>query len=202
MNKRTNNKRRGSGDVIFRILNTLEDAAMTVPAMVGAILEAGYGASAGEIERAFGRNTVHFEAAPRQQYHRYSMMVRYLSKQGMLSKETIKGKVRLRLTKVGREKLRRLKYERKHNLPGFGYELSPGKKVVIVVYDIPEKSRNDRAWLRAVLKRIGLEQLQQSVWVGKVAIPRKLIEDLAMRKLADFVEIVEVGGTGTLEHLA
>lgn len=196
-----NKRGRGTGEVIFRILEGLEDAAMTMPAMMGAIIESGYGASSAKIERAFERNMSRSAEPRRRQYQRYSMMVRYLSKQGMLSKENLRGEIRLRLTKQGREKLKKIKYERKHNLPGFGYEKSPGTKVVIVVYDIPEKRRKERDWLREILKRIGLEQLQQSVWVGKIIIPRRLIEDLALRNLADFVEIVEVGGKGTLEHL-
>lgn len=194
-------KGRGSGEVILKIMEALSDVAVTAPAMIEAIMESGYGASYRQIERAYRRNVEYSPASRRQQYQRYSMMVRYLAQQGMLSKEVIGSTVRLRLTKEGRKKLQSMKTERAHGLPGFGYEKSPGKKIVIVVYDIPEKRRKERDWLRAILKRIGLEQLQQSVWVGKVAIPRRLIKDLALRNLADCVEIVEVGGAGTLEHL-
>jgi hypothetical protein len=195
---------RGSGDIVFKILDTLAEAAWTAPAMIGAILESGYGASGSQLERAASRNMPSFgvgREARRRQYQRYSMMVRYLREQGMLASRSTSEKVKLYLTKKGQQKLARMRLERREGAAGYGYEHSPGKKIVIVTYDIPEKRHSERDWLRGILKRIGLQPMQQSVWIGKVAVPQRLIEDLALRHLTAFVEIVEVGSAGTFQHL-
>ena len=197
---------RGSGEVVFKILDTLADVAFSQAAMIGAILETDYGARHGEILRAHDRiisdsPRIADREARRREYQRYAIIVRYLREQGMLSRKTSGETIKLYLTKKGREKLARMRLERRENISGYGYDRSPGKKVVIVTYDIPEKRRTERDWLRAILKRIGLTPMQQSVWIGKVAIPQRLIEDLALRHLTSCVEIVEVGSTGTFQHL-
>lgn len=195
-------------DVVYKLLDTLADASMTVSAMIGATLQAGYGASAERIQYIADKNldesigNLHaMRMSRRRQYQRYSMMVRYLKNNGMMRERRVGETIKVYLTKEGRKHLATLRKERRENMPGYGYDKSPGKKVVIVSYDIPEKARKHRDWLRAVLKRIGLEAMQRSVWVGKVAVPRRLVEDLALRRMTQYVEIVEVGSTGTFKRL-
>lgn len=197
---------RGSGEVVFKILDGLTDLALAVPDMIGAILDAGYGASMSKIDYHYNRtisgaNHGANRESRRREYQRYSMMVRYLREQGMLAERRSGEVLKVYITKKGRQKLARMRLERRNDKPGYGYEKSPGKKVIIVTYDIPEKQRKDRDWLRAILQRIGLKAMQQSVWIGKVAIPRLLIEDIAVRRMTGFVEIIEVGGTGTFQRL-
>jgi len=203
-----NKKGRGTGRIIFSILNVLSDVAMTPPIMIGAMLDAGYGASYGKLSRAADRIKDDIDRSKvarrerRREYQRYSMMVRYLKQNGMLLEKRAEDGVKLYLTRKGREKLVNMRKEQRDDKLGFAYKKLPGKKIVIVTYDIPEKRRKERDWLRAVVKRIGLEPMQQSVWIGKVVIPAQLIEELALRQLTSYVEIVEVGSTGTFRYLA
>ena len=82
------------------------------------------------------------------------------------------------------------------------YEKESSERVTIVIFDIPEKERRKRDWLRAVLKNLGLKMIQKSVWIGKVKIPEALIKDLKRLNLIECVEIFEVSRTGSLEHIA
>jgi DNA-binding transcriptional regulator PaaX len=128
-------------------------------------------------------------------------MITYLKNNGLLQRKTMGDKTKLYITAAGRKKLAMLRRERRFDEGGRGYESTLGNKLIIVTYDIPEKSRRDRDWLRAFLKRLGLKLIQRSVWLGKVVIPQRFIEDLALRRITEFVEIVEVGSSGTIEHL-
>ena len=74
-------------------------------------------------------------------------------------------------------------------------------RLVIVAFDIPERVRRYRDWFRSVLENLGLTMIQKSVWMGKIKIPKALIDDLAELKLIDFVEIFEVGNEGSLTHI-
>ncbi len=40
------------------------------------------------------------------------------------------------------------------------------KKWRLVIFDIPEKSRGERAALRSLLKNYGFQQIQRSVWLS------------------------------------
>jgi len=75
-----------------------------------------------------------------------------------------------------------------------------GNRVTIVSYDVPEKVRAYRRWLRATLRSMNFIQLQQSLWVGKVTIPQTFISDLTLFKIEKCVEIFEITKTGTLRH--
>jgi DNA-binding transcriptional regulator PaaX len=69
------------------------------------------------------------------------------------------------------------------------YISSPFKKdsapSMIVSFDIPEKDRFVRHWLRSQLKIFGYKMLQQSLWLGPSPLPLsfiKRLEDLNIRK--------------------
>ncbi|MCX6705115.1 MAG: hypothetical protein NT162_02145 [Candidatus Woesebacteria bacterium] len=80
---------------------------------------------------------------------------------------------------------------RKHakNIRLFNYIASPFKgnqsSDVIISFDIPEKDRFIRHWLRNQVKIFGYKMLQQSLWVGPGPLPPsflKRLEDLNIRK--------------------
>lgn len=77
-----------------------------------------------------------------------------------------------------------------------------GPTFIIVAFDIPEREKRKRNWLRQSLCRMGLSMVQKSVWIGRVKLPEDFIESLRHLKLADCVEIFEITKTGTLKHLA
>ena len=56
---------------------------------------------------------------------------------------------------------------------------------IIIAFDIPEKSRIIRYWLRNQIKIFGYKMLQQSLWIGPGPLPPqflKRLEDLNIRK--------------------
>jgi CRISPR-associated endonuclease Cas2 len=55
----------------------------------------------------------------------------------------------------------------------------------IISFDIPEKNRTVRNWLRNQIKIFGYKMLQQSLWIGPGPLPSsflKRLEDLNIRK--------------------
>lgn len=66
---------------------------------------------------------------------------------------------------------------------------SPFKKdspdAIILAFDIPERDRKMRHWLRNQIKIFGYKMLQQSLWIGPGALPKEFfdkLEDLKIRK--------------------
>lgn len=56
---------------------------------------------------------------------------------------------------------------------------------MIISFDIPEKNRTTRHWLRNQIKIFGYKMLQQSLWIGPSPLPAvflKRLEDLNIRK--------------------
>jgi DNA-binding transcriptional regulator PaaX len=69
------------------------------------------------------------------------------------------------------------------------YLISPFKKnqtpSIIISFDIPEKNRKVRNWLRNQIKIFGYKMLQQSLWIGPGPLPKEFLrrlEDLKIRK--------------------
>ncbi len=61
--------------------------------------------------------------------------------------------------------------------------------VNIVAFDIPEKDRRKRNWLRNQLKIFGYKMLQQSLWLGPGPLPQDFLKRLVILKLRDRVKI-------------
>ncbi|MBI5221132.1 MAG: hypothetical protein HY978_04865 [Candidatus Liptonbacteria bacterium] len=107
-----------------------------------------------------------------------------------------------RITALGRKLLAVLEQQpHRPSLPPPHYDPTGPDKFVVVAFDVPEKERWKRRWLRSVLTNLNLHLVQRSVWVGKAAIPKQFVQDLAALNLLEAVEIFEVTKTGTLRHL-
>jgi len=70
--------------------------------------------------------------------------------------------------------------------------------VFVVVFDIPEKEKRKRAWIRDALRTFNFKLLQGSVWIGKSGIPKEFLEDLRLLKMIDYVHIFEIKNKGSL----
>ena len=75
------------------------------------------------------------------------------------------------------------------NIRLLGYIASPFTEnsplSMIISFDIPEKNRFMRHWLRNQIKIFGYKMLQQSLWIGPGPLPSaflKRLEDLNIRK--------------------
>lgn len=64
------------------------------------------------------------------------------------------------------------------------------KKYRVVVFDIPEKQSESRAWLRSELYLLNYKKLQKSVFIGKHPLPNDLIKDIKRKKIGNFVNYI------------
>lgn len=99
------------------------------------------------------------------------------------------------LTRLGSEKSKFLRAKLGEN----NYKSKKADGIVIVIFDVPEKERWKRNWLRSVLDNMGFKLLQNSVWIGKRRIANDFLDDLKVLNIASYVEIFSVNKIGTLE---
>ncbi len=67
-------------------------------------------------------------------------------------------------------------YLKKHkdSLKIFDYKIDKKQpKNLIVMFDIPENQKKERAWFREHLQKLGYTMIQKSVWVGPSPLPRE-----------------------------
>lgn len=63
----------------------------------------------------------------------------------------------------------------------------------MVFFDIPEKQRKHRNWIRAYLDRIEYRPLQKSVFLGKHPFEETFFSELMEKNLYKYVRIITVG---------
>jgi DNA-binding transcriptional regulator PaaX len=103
-----------------------------------------------------------------------------LKKKGLISNQNNKWS----LTTEGKEFLLERKSAIKRIFPKKGIVTRP--KTMIVIFDIPEKERKYRDWLRIELIGFGFEQVQKSVWFGP-ALPKEFILYLSERNILKYI---------------
>ena len=106
-----------------------------------------------------------------------------LKKRGLITED--KGS-KFRLTVKGEEMIAYIK-DRRSIL-----EKPWDKKIRVVVFDIPEKERNFRKWLRTELGLLLFKPLQKSVYIGKYPIPDDLYQDVIKNNLFNDVHIFTI----------
>ena len=191
----------------MKVLERLANAACEAGDLLDAFLANGYGASLGKMEyhaRQRKRQRVH-EAAARAEYvrmlQRHRNVLAWLKRDGLAEERQTGGRKIFVLTAKGFKKMLILRKRHKNALPEKTYETNTASNPTIIVFDVPEKERRKRDWLRVVLGSMGFTMLQKSVWVGKVKVPKGFIDDLLELHLTDFVEIFEITKAGSLRHV-
>ncbi|MBI3459003.1 hypothetical protein HY061_01950 [Candidatus Azambacteria bacterium] len=126
-----------------------------------------------------------------------------LKKEGLVAKEIKNTSSSWSITKKGLNKLQALKSHKLFSRYSADYSGHKKKsnEFFMVIFDIPEKDRRKREWIRFVLKSLNFSLLQNSVWIGKNIIPGQLIHDLKDRKMLDYVHIFGVGNQGTIKEI-
>ncbi len=141
------------------------------------------------------------EAFGRADKARFRDLLYRLRRDGLVE-EVKKGQRRLLgLTVRGRIKIEKLRLLVGKSLPPTKYEYEDGNRSKIIIFDIPEKEKRKRQWLRVVLKNLGFTMLQKSVWTGKAKLPQQFLSDLNRIKLVDYIEIFEISRAGSLRNL-
>jgi DNA-binding PadR family transcriptional regulator len=133
--------------------------------------------------------------------NRFYSMLNKLEKDGLIKKTKDKNKSLFGITSKGKEKLKILKNRKKNDLPFKKYKKQDSNRTSIVIFDIPEKYRRKRDWLRVAITNLGFKMIQKSVWIGDVKISKDFLESLKNLYLLEYVEIFEITKQGTLKSL-
>jgi len=72
----------------------------------------------------------------------------------------------------------------------------------IIMFDIPEKRRKDRNWLRTQLINLEYKLLQESVFIGKQPFKEDFFEELTNRNLYQYIRLLTVGEIDDEKKLA
>jgi DNA-binding PadR family transcriptional regulator len=132
---------------------------------------------------------------------KYYNLLNYLKREGFVESKKMNGKNVLKISEKGVRKLDALKSKIVNSKKNIRYEKNKLRGLVIIAFDIPEAKRSERAWLREVLRYLDFDMVQKSVWIGKCEIPEELLGDLRKREILDYIDIFEVGKSGTLRRL-
>ena len=122
----------------------------------------------------------------------YSAIAR-LRHGGFIRKED----ARWRITKTGIALYKKLI---SRHMPRLDYTKKQSETIMIITFDIPEKERRKRDWLREALRALGFTMLRQSVWAGVMGIPEDFIHDLEYLRIRDYVDIFSVDKQGMITH--
>ena len=197
------------GDVKLKILDAIARKA------VYRLMEAGvdffdalvvittspYGSSYNQLMRNYSnmvaeRDFAKYQAA---KWHAVQERVSQLKRDGLVAKDAPRG-VLPALTAHGKKILGSLRKQKAHDLPNAFYKATGRRAgLTIVTFDIPEKEKKKREWLRNALKNLGFTMLHQSVWMGEEILPAEFIEDLRKLKIFGCVESLEVSKRGSLQ---
>ncbi len=122
----------------------------------------------------------------------------HLRAQGFVSKQKIKGATSWKITGEGLQKVRkaREKASSAESLARFRDMSSDSTK--IVTFDVPERDRKKRAWLRSTLASMGFSMLHKSVWMGRKKMPEEFFFELHCQKILRYVHVFAVTKSGTL----
>lgn len=123
-----------------------------------------------------------------------SSILSRLKKQGLVSWRGSQRDAQWKLTAAGRKFL-------KETQPALNFlsDLPPTDGIVrIITFDVPEKKREKRNWLRATLISCGYEPIQKSVYLGTRPLPEDAIREIDERGLGTYVHIAGINQSGTL----
>lgn len=128
-------------------------------------------------------------------------LLRRCKRDGLISKSKRNNKIIWELTERGKIKKADIILKLTPKIRMSEYNFEPAKELVIIIFDIPEKERSKRNWLRSVLINFKFKMLQKSVWMGKYKIPKEFISDLKEYEILDYVEIFVVSKSGTIKQI-
>lgn len=132
---------------------------------------------------------------------RFQDFLYHLKKDGLVVQDRKDGKIFLKITQKGKAILKRLRQQSAEDLPLSKYDIEEEKALKIIIFDIPERQRRKRRWLREALRNIKFTMLQKSVWAGKTKLPQRFLEDLDAMDISRYVEIFAISKTGSLRQL-
>jgi len=187
------------GDLIIKVLDILQKSAETTVDIID-IFTSSYYESYCKMRRSILYGSPKFKTDWAEEYlkaQQFYSLLNKLKNQGFIKKEGKNKKTIWSITQKGLEKLKIIK-EKKLNID---YPKEKGDKLIIITFDIPEKEKHKRYWLRSVLVALDFKLLQKSVWIGKTKIPSDFLNDLKDQKMLNYVHIFKISKSGTINKL-
>lgn len=182
------------GKVIEAILGKLQEGSEMTADLLTIVL-AGKSGYRREATRSFKYGPRRFKkdwAALYRERQKFYSLLNKLKREGLVVKKKKGNESVWNITSKGINELARQR----------GYKKQRGSAVVIVSYDIPEKLRTKRYWLRSCLLALDFSPLQKSVWIGNTELPEEFLRDLRTKNLIPYVHLFSVSKRGTIEHTA
>lgn len=129
----------------------------------------------------------------------YTLLHR-LRKEGLVQSRKKGRIVGWKITRDGLNKYALLKkrMDNPYSLATATFEKTPKRGLVIIVFDIPERERVKRRWLRESLKSLDFTFIQKSVWLSNHELPEDFLQALRDRDLLEYVHIFSVSQRGTI----
>lgn len=191
------------GEAIPKILEILQAGAEVSTGLFDAFTS-GYGTSYRKFSRVARSGPAPFKtdwAESYREYQRFYTLLNKLRCDGLVVNEGKRRAAIWKITEKGIAKLKKIQNKTPLISTPPVYKGGKGEKLYVISYDIPERERHKRVWLRAALLSLGFSPLQKSVWVGKRLIPEDFIHDLRKWDMVRYVHIFEVSKSGTLTPL-
>lgn len=113
----------------------------------------------------------------------FGQFINYLKRKGYIKDANLKARKGFLLTKAGEEKALKLKYkllDKKERKDG---------KWIMIMYDIPEKKKRQRSFLREKLKELGYKKLQNSIWVSPYDVFKETEKTIEEYFLSPYIKI-------------
>ena len=132
---------------------------------------------------------------------KFYALLSVLRKQGLVDKRKVNKKSLWSVTSKGLERLKVINGRKNSDLPIKSYTKKPSADWNLVIFDIPEKQRAKRVWLRKQLRLLGFKMLQKSVWIGKYGLSDDFIFDLRRLGILQYLHILKIRKSGSLTDL-
>ncbi len=188
-------------EIAFRVLEALAETAADVIDLFDVFLTVGYGASLGKFERELRKREYMRDGETDRLKRNYAVLLSKLKAQGLIEAKKVSGQKTFFITRKGKEKLRGMRENKKREFPQMPNIQEKSDAFIIVAFDVPEKQKGKREWLRRILAQMGLTMVQKSVWMGKIKLPEEFFDALRTLDLLECVEIFEISKTGTLKQI-
>ncbi|TAN57956.1 CRISPR-associated endonuclease Cas2 [Patescibacteria group bacterium] len=133
--------------------------------------------------------------------NRFKHFIYHLRKEGLVENVKKDTGMFVKITSAGEKLLSKLRQRKDQGLPEKTYPVLEKDELKIIIFDVPEKEKRKRAWLRSVLRNLEFTMIQKSVWSGKTKLPQEFINQLHKLNLLSYVEIFTISKTGTLKKL-
>lgn len=135
-------------------------------------------------------------SSPEAAKHSLSSMLYHLKKDGLVVMHGPKKKALWSITQKGRRVLRKSPPPQHHTAVD---ELPPEDGISrLVAFDVPEKQRAKRQWLRVALMSCGFQPIQRSVFLGHRPLSEDIVKEISDMDMDRYIHIVSIQKHGTL----